>query len=179
MGYSVAEFVSDVDTILRDRGETVEAEWEIGPLLQRLVAEGGDLNRQGEAGTGSTGLPSRVLHVDPEGRFRLIVASFPSGQPTPVHSHHRWGMECGISGKERFTVWQRVADDKGPGQAKLAVLSDHHIQPGDLGYWYDAPKNIHRQWAEGGQPSCVAILMGGDGGRQHVFDLDAGTYVDA
>ncbi|MCH6572680.1 MAG: hypothetical protein IH809_03440 [Proteobacteria bacterium] len=84
MGYSVADFVSDVGAILRARGETVEAEWEIGPLLQRLVAEGGDLSQQGEAGTGSSGLPSRVLHVDPEGRFRLIVASFPSEQPTPV-----------------------------------------------------------------------------------------------
>ena len=75
-------------------------------------------------------------------------------------------------------MWSRADDGSDPGRAKLEVFSDHHIEHGDLGYWYDAPRNIHRQWAENGKPSCVVILMGGDGGRQHLFDLDAGTYSD-
>ena len=179
MAYVVDEFVSDVDQVLNDQGETMEAVWSLGPKLQKLVAEGGDLTLQGESSEGSSGLGGRVLHVDPDGRFRLVVARFASGKPTPVHSHTRWGLECGISGSERFTVWTRVDDDSEPGLARLQVLSDHHIGRGDLGYWYDAPRHIHRQWAEGGEPSCVVILMGGDGARKHIFDLATGTYTDA
>ena len=178
MSYSVAEFVSDVKRTLEEKGETMEAVWSLGPPLQRLVAEGGDLTLQGQPSSGSSGLGGRVLHVDADGRFRLIVARFASGQPTPVHSHHRWGLECGVSGRERFTVWARADDGNEPGRAKLEVFSDHHIERGDLGLWYDAPRNIHRQWAEGGEPSCVVILMGGDGSRQHHFDLASGTYAE-
>ena len=114
--------MADVDRILDDRGPTVEAIWEMGPRLQRLVAEGGDLTKQGEASVGSTGLPSRILHVDPQGRYKFVLASFPPGEPTPIHSHHRWGLECGVAGRERFTVWRRVSDDES-GQAILYRLS--------------------------------------------------------
>ena len=179
MTYSVTDFVADVDQTLEKQGVTMESIWSMGPLLQRLVAEGGDLTSQGEPSTGSSGLAGRVLHVDSDGRFRLGLARFASGQPTPVHSHHRWGLECGFSGKERFTVWTRADDGATPGHSKLRLLSDHHIERGDLGFWYDAPRNIHRQWAEGDEPSCVVILMGGDGGRQHTYDLMDGTHTDA
>ena len=179
MAYLVSEFVSEVERALDERGECMEMVWSLGPVFQRLVAEGGDLTVQGEYRAGSSGLPGRVLHVDAAGRFRLIVASFAAGKPTPVHSHSRWGLECGVSCKERLTVWTRVDDGSVPGRAALEVFSDNHIERGDMGFWYDAPRNIHRQWAEGGQPSCVVILMGGDGGREHKFDLEAGTYTES
>jgi predicted metal-dependent enzyme (double-stranded beta helix superfamily) len=169
MLYLVAQFIADIDRVLADKGTTSEAIWQIGPLLQRLVAEGGDLTVQGTHSTNDAGIPGRVLHVDPDGRFRLVVARFAPGVPTPVHSHYRWGVECGISGRERFTVWTRVDGGSDPAGADLRVLSDHHIERGDLGYWYDPPRNIHRQWAEGSEPSCVLILLGGDGRRQHHF----------
>ena len=175
MAYSVTEFVSDVDTALNERGVSMETSWSLGPKLQQLVAEGGDLTLQGEASSGSSGLGGRILHVDADKRFRLVVARFASDEPTPVHAHHRWGLECGISGKERFTVWTRVDDGSDPEKADLQVLTDHHIERGDIGYWYDAPRNIHRQWAEGGEPSCVVILMGGEGGRESTIALDSGA----
>ena len=178
MGYVVADFVADVAKILQEKGEGTEAIWACGPLLQRLVHEGGDLTQQGESRVGSSGLESRVLHEDSKNRFRLVVARFAAGEPTPVHSHFRWGLECGISGKERFTVWTRVDEGIAPGHSHLQVHSDHHIERGDLAYWYDAPRNVHRQWAEGDQPSCVVILTGSDGKRQHIFDLDKGTHTD-
>ena len=59
----------------------MEAVWSMGPLLQRLVSEGGDLTLQGEPSTGGSGLAGRVLHADPDHRFRLVVSRFASGQP--------------------------------------------------------------------------------------------------
>ena len=176
MEYLLEQFVEDVNSAIDECGVTVEMQWSLGTKLQRLVREGGDLTTQGAVSQGSTGLVGRILHEDPRGRFRLIVAQFPSGEPTPVHTHSRWGLECGWSGKERFTVYRRVDDGSDDSNVKLEVFSDHHIERGDLGYWYDSPRNIHRQWAEGGDPSCVVILMGGDGGRDGIFDLEKGIF---
>ncbi|MGH2543490.1 MAG: hypothetical protein ACRDIB_11855, partial [Ardenticatenaceae bacterium] len=147
--------------------------------LQGLVFEGGDLTLQGQPSTGSSGLGGRILHVDPQKRYRLVIARFASGEPTPVHAHYRWGLECGVAGRERFTVWTRADDGSAPGKATLDLFTDHHIERGDLGYWYDAPRNIHRQWAEGGEPSCVVIMLGGDGSREFLFDLEDGSYKEA
>ena len=147
-------------------GETMESVWEIGPLLQKLVFEVTDLTDQGDSYVGSSGLPGRVLHVDQKGRFKVVIARFHPDQPTPIHSHVRWGLECGISGRERFTVWTLIGDAP---DMSLRIFSDHHIERGDLGFWYDEPRNIHRQWAEGEDPSCVVIVMGGDGARDKTF----------
>ena len=73
-------------------------------------------------------------------------------------------------------MYRRVDDGSDDSNVKLEVFSDHHIERGDLGYWYDSPRNIHRQWAEGGDPSCVVILMGGDGGRDGIFDMEKGIF---
>jgi len=179
MDYSISDFLAEVDRILETKGETMEAVWAIGPPLRRLVAEGGDLTTQGRSLEDSTGPGARELHVDPQGRFGLFIARFAPEQPTPVHSHYRWGLECGISGRERNTVWTRVDDGSVSGRAKLEVFSAHHIECGDLGFWYDPPRNIHRHWAVGDEPSSTVILVGGSGDAQYNFDLDRGTYTDA
>ena len=54
-----------------------------------------------------------------------MVARFASGEPTPAHSHKRWGLEVGISSKERFTVWENAPSDP----SRLTAFSDHHIEP--------------------------------------------------
>ena len=176
MAYKIDDFVYDVESTIDTFGVNVEMEWSLGPKLKLLVEQGGDLTSQGAPTLGSTGLPGRLLHEDPSGRFKIIVARFPSGEPTPIHAHSRWGLECGISGRERFTVYKRLDDGSDDASSTLEVFSDHHIERGDLGYWYDSPRNIHRQWAEGEEPSCVVILMGGDGGRDGIFDVDRGIF---
>ena len=177
--YSVDDFVVDVRRIIGGKGTGPLALEALGTSLRRLVLEGDDLTIQGTETKGSSGLPGRLLYEDPEGAFRLNVAYFPPEEPTPVHGHHRWGVECVIGGEERFTVWHRTDDGGQPGIAQLKVISDGQIKRGDVRVWYDPPRNVHRQWAKGDQPVCLAILMGGNGSRQHLFDLEKGTYEDA
>lgn len=177
--YSVDEFVFDVKDIIGQQSTGSRALDAIGSNLRRLVMEGGDLTKQGVEAESSVGLPGRWLHRVPGGDFQLSVTYFPPDEPTPVHSHNRWGVECVIDGEERFTVWERIDDQGSAGKAELKVVSDGIMTRGDVRAWYDPPKNVHRQWAQGDKPVCLALLMGGDGSRQHIFDLDKGTYEDA
>ncbi len=177
--YSVEEFVAYVQETIDSRGAVPEALDDIGSNLRRLVMEGGDLTTQGEPAENATGITGRWLHHVPGADFQLSVTYFPANHPTPVHSHYRWGVECVIAGHERFTVWEREDDPDSPGKTKLTVFSDGVMTRGDVRAWHDPPRNVHRQWAQGDEPVCLALLMGGDGARQHVFDLDAGTYEEA
>ena len=178
-GYSVDDFVAYVQEVIDKEGTGPAALDAIGANLRRLVMEGGDLTTQGVPAESNLGLPGRWLHRVPGGDFQLSVSYFPANDPTPVHSHYRWGVECVIDGDERFTVWERVDDGGNPGKAQLKVESDGSMVRGDVRAWYDPPKNVHRQWAQGDKPVCLALLMGGDGARQHVFDLEQGTVEDA
>ena len=178
-GYSVDEFVAYVKEVIGKEGTGAAALDAIGANLRQLVMEGGDLTAQGVPAESDQGLPGRWLYREPGGDFQLSVTYFPANDPTPVHSHYRWGVECVIDGDERFTVWERVDDGENPGKAQLKVESDGSMVRGDVRAWYDPPKNVHRQWAQGDKPVCLALLMGGDGARQHVFDLEQGTVEDA
>ena len=178
-GYSVDEFVAYVKEVIDKEGTGPTALDAIGSSMRRLVMEGGDLTTQGVPAESDSGLPGRWLYRVPGGDFQLSVTYFPANHPTPVHSHFRWGVECVIDGDERFTVWERIDHGENPGEAQLKVTSDGIMVRGDVRAWYDPPKNVHRQWAQGDKPVCLALLMGGDGARQHVFDLEQGTYEDA
>ncbi len=178
-GYSVDEFVAYVKEVIDKEGTGPTALDAIGSSMRRLVMEGGNLTTQGVPAESDSGLPGRWLYRVPGGDFQLSVTYFPANHPTPVHSHFRWGVECVIDGDERFTVWERIDHGENPGEAQLKVASDGIMVRGDVRAWYDPPKNVHRQWAQGDKPVCLALLMGGDGARQHVFDLEQGTYEDA
>ena len=174
--YTVEQFGGDVSRLLDARGEIPESIYVIGGWLQRLIEDGGDLWARREPSFGSSGLEGRILYKEPQGKFRLVLSQFAPDKPTSVHSHHRWGVLCGYRGKERYTVWERIDDGSQPGRAQLQSVADHTIERGDLGFWFNPPYNIHRQWAKGDQPSAVLILMGGDPSRKHIFDLEHGTY---
>ncbi|MQF70102.1 hypothetical protein FIM12_07205 [SAR202 cluster bacterium AD-804-J14_MRT_500m] len=177
--YSVNNFVADVKRIIGSKGTGNTALQAIGTHLRKLVIEGGDLRTQGTEVQNPDALPSRALYNDPDGQFRISVAQFAPDKPTPIHSHYRWGAECVISGEERFTVWELANQNADSKTAALKVVSDEHVRRGDIQVWYDPPKNVHRQWAYGEEPVCLVIILGGDGSREHLFDLEAGTYEDA
>lgn len=177
--YSVEDFVGFVSETIEQVGTGPEALESIGENLRRLVMEGGDLTVQGVPSESNAGMPGRWLHKEDGGDFQLSVSYFPPDEQTPVHSHYRWGVECVIDGEERFTVWERQDDADKPGHSNLKVVSDGKMTRGDVRAWFDPPKNVHRQWAQGDKPVCLALLMGGDGAREHIFDLDNGTFEDA
>jgi predicted metal-dependent enzyme (double-stranded beta helix superfamily) len=174
--YSVNDFVADAKRIIISKGTSNTGLQVIATYLHKLVMEGGDLTMQGKEMQHHNNLPGRRLYEDPDGQFRISIVYFAPDKPTPVHSHYRWGAECVISGQERVTVWELTNQDTESQTAKLKVLSDRYIKRGETQVWLDPPKNIHRQWAHGDESVCLIIILGGDGSRQHEFNLEDSTY---
>ena len=79
--------------------------------------------------------------------FRLLLAQYPPDTPTAIHSHEGWVVIGLLEGSERYTSWRRVDDGSTP-LATLELVQDHHILPGEFGYLYEGPFNVHRQAAE-------------------------------
>ncbi|GAA3464441.1 cysteine dioxygenase family protein [Saccharothrix longispora] len=54
-----------------------------------------------------------VLHVDPEGRFSLVVTVRPPGGETPVHDHTTWCVSGSYRGAETETRYRPVTSHDG------------------------------------------------------------------
>ena len=172
--YAVDEFGHDVRQIIDLNGHGFESVLQLGHLLQRF----GEENSQkyfwsiGEPATISSGLPGQRLYDDPDGQFRLLLAQYPANTPTAIHSHEGWVVIGIVEGSERYTSWRRV-DDATTSKATLEVVQDHHIMPGEFGYLYDGPFNVHRQYAlEKG--AVELVLMKGRGQRRAHIDEKTG-----
>ena len=173
--YSIDEFGSDVAAALDAWGDTMEAVLSMGQLVQRLI-ESSDhqaLRSMGVEAKISSGLPGRRLYDDPDERFRLLLAEYPPNMPTAVHSHEGWVVVGILEGSERYTSWRRTDDGADPKRATLELAQDHHILPGEFGYLFNEPFNVHRQAAES-QGALELVLMKGRGRRLNHIDIDSG-----
>ena len=173
--YTLEEFGEDVGTALDVWGESMGAVLNMGQLVQRFIADNDheSLWTVGEPATISSGLPGRKLYDDPDNRFRLLLAQYAPNTATAVHSHEGWVVIGIISGSEHYTSWRRADDGSDPAHADLEIVQDHHIMPGEFGYLYDQPFNVHRQSAEG-QGALEIVLMKGRGQRLDHINVETG-----
>ena len=172
--YTVEEFGHEVRQSLDANIAGMESVLQLGHLLQRFGAEN---SRDyfwsiGEPATISSGLPGQKLYDDPDGMFRLLLAQYPPNMPTAIHSHEGWVVVGLLEGSERYTSWRRVDDGSTP-LATLELVQDHHILPGEFGYLYDGPFNVHRQSAEA-EGAVELVLMKGRGQRLEHIDESTG-----
>lgn len=176
--YTLDEFGEDVRRVLTKHGEAPEGILRLGPSLQRLAKEGGDLWPLGEPAQGSSGLPARTLYRDPHQRFVLLLVQFRPNTPTAIHSHEGWVVTCVLSGSDHHTTWRRVEEESTPSRVKLEVAQDHHMFPGEIGYLFNEPYNIHRNWA-GAEGVTEIHLAAGRGRRLYHIDEATGQCLEA
>lgn len=172
MIYTLERFSDDIRSSLQRWADQKDAVLSLGPFMQRLARDGGELWQLGEPATISSGLPGRRLVKDPEGRFTLLLAQYAPNTPTTVHSHEGWVVICLLSGSERYTSWRWEDDESDPRRMRLEVAQDHHLVPGDLAYLFNDPFNIHRQWPQS-DGAVEIVLMAGRGRR--LFNIDEAT----
>ncbi len=168
---AVESFIADAHEILERHGGPIEAAFEeIGERMKPLVKRT-DLE---ELRDGS-GLPGNRLHSEPDG-FQLMLASFP--QTTAIHTHGAWGVMVGYRGNERYRQWVREDDGSREGHAKLRLLRDIAVTPGDAGWWHPPPNDIHQQVPEPGGVLELILMGNPPTDRRLYFDLENDTYVE-
>jgi hypothetical protein len=173
--YSVEEFANDARETLLTFGNGVDGVLNLGHLVQRFTSEN-DTNSFwdiGEPAKISSGLPGQRLYKDPDELFSLLLAEYPPNTPTAIHSHEGWVVINIIKGSERYTSWRRADDGSDPNHADLVVAQDHHIMPGEIGYLFNEPLNVHRQSAES-QGALELVFMAGRGRRLVHVDEETG-----
>jgi predicted metal-dependent enzyme (double-stranded beta helix superfamily) len=173
--YSLEDFGHDVSAALDVWGDSMQAVLNMGQLVQRFIADTDhdSMWTVGDEVKISSGLPGRKLYDDPDQRFRLLLAQYPPNTPTAIHSHEGWVVIGIMSGSERYTSWRRTDDGSDPAHADLEVVQDHHIMPGEFGYLFNEPFNVHRQAAES-EGALELVLMAGHGQRLNHIDAATG-----
>ena len=168
---AVDELMAEAHAILERHGGPVEAAFEEIGERMKVVAGRKDLEELRDASP----LPGNRIYSEPEG-LQLMLASFP--QTTAVHTHGTWGVMVGHRGNERYRQWVREDDGSEDGHAKLRLVRDIEVKPGDVGWWHPPPNDIHQQLpGEGG--SLELILMGYPPAEHRLyFDLDNDSYVE-
>ena len=93
-----------------------------------------------EAKVVEQGYSQSCVHLDPAGRFSIILLVWKNGQFTPVHNHRTWGVVSVLEGIEKET--QYSAD--GPSnEVELRESGETPFKAGDVS-WFNPPDDIHR-----------------------------------
>jgi predicted metal-dependent enzyme (double-stranded beta helix superfamily) len=168
-----------VHAVLAAHGVTEAGLTAIGALLHELAREPWLRTVQLAPKHGGVS-ESRVLHSEgPEGLTLTLARFFPE-RPTGVHDHGSWGVACVVDGVDRYQRWQRLDRGEELGRARLRLVEERVLGPGDVIWWLDRPHDIHNQQGVGG-PVRELVLFGRDTSRipRRYFDPVAGTVHEA
>ncbi len=148
MTYSPEDLMRDAVDVLARLGAGPEAFESIGALLGRLAEDPGLLSHDRLASLHGSGATATILVEDPSGPA-LMIASFPSEAPTPVHNHNSWGVIRVIRGRDLHVSWRRTHDGSDPSRASLERGESRELGPGDVLHFPEPPGDIHSQQGVG------------------------------
>ena len=106
--------------------------------------------------------------------FSLVV---PSGAMTPVHDHLAWGLIGLYRGEQREEMYALMAGNPDAGEAKIELLEERRVGPGDFYAILPPDNDIHRVTTTSAGPSISIHLLGNDTGcvLRHTYDQAAET----
>jgi predicted metal-dependent enzyme (double-stranded beta helix superfamily) len=156
----VQTFIEEVKAILAAEGETTAGferisermRWLIAHSAQVVVSERPDGNihdmRQ-----------AAPLYSDDTG-LTLVQASFGPEELTPIHSHGAWGVIGVYEGTDRYQVWRRLDAGDGEGDARVELIEERILGPGDVALLPPPPQDIHAQQGHNGSTAREFVLFG-------------------
>jgi predicted metal-dependent enzyme (double-stranded beta helix superfamily) len=188
MDEAINEFIDDVNEILAD--DETPSDTGVDRLVERmraLVRDPEVLSTHqefiGAASVSSVepsmfidvGRRSQILYTDHSG-LTLVRSRFDPDEPTPVHSHGTWGVVGVYAGRDRHQAWRRLDDGVGAGYARLELLEERVLEPGDVVVIPHPPQDIHAQQGAG-EDTYEFVLFGKNAmeGPRLYFDPEAKT----
>ncbi|HUZ03380.1 MAG TPA: hypothetical protein VMU89_23800 [Thermomicrobiaceae bacterium] len=163
MVYTVAAFIADVKSVLGDDGPN---EAGLARIAERMSAFARDPEVPADAAapTGNIHTERRdgdsgPLHVDETG-LTLVRARFGPEAMTPIHNHGSWGVVGVYAGRDRYQVWRRVDPGTGAGEARVELVEERILEPGDAIVLPPPPQDIHAQQGMDGEAAYEFVLFG-------------------
>ncbi|HET9014048.1 MAG TPA: hypothetical protein VFN57_00515 [Thermomicrobiaceae bacterium] len=163
MVYTIAAFIDDVKDVLADDGPS---EVGLARIAERMSAFARDpevpadtSEPAGNIHTERRGSGGGPLHLDETG-LTLVRARFGPEAMTPVHNHGSWGVVGVYAGRDRYQVWRRVDDGTGAGAARVELVEERILEPGDAIALPPPPQDIHAQQGLDGEAAYEFVLFG-------------------
>ena len=79
---------------------------------------------------------------------------------TPIHTHNSWGVVGIYRGRDRYQVWRRLDDGDGPGEARVELVEERIMGPGEVAIIPPPPQDIHAQQGHDGEAAYELVLFG-------------------
>jgi predicted metal-dependent enzyme (double-stranded beta helix superfamily) len=115
------------------------------------------------------------VYTDETG-LTLMRARFWPEAMTPIHNHGSWGVIGVYRGHDRYQVWRRLDDGAEAGKARVELVEERVLGPGDVAIMPPPPQDIHAQQGIDA-PAYEFVLFGRNAGRlpRVYFDSQTGT----
>jgi predicted metal-dependent enzyme (double-stranded beta helix superfamily) len=157
---TVEAFIADVKEVLAEN-EPNDAMLERIAELMRALVHSPLVDRVHDELSGNihTGRQARPLYTDESG-LTLVRGRFEPDALTPVHNHGSWGIIGVYRGRDRYQIWRRLDDRQGPGPARVELIEERVLEPGDVAILPPPPQDIHAQQGLDGTPAYEFVLFG-------------------
>lgn len=168
-GYSLKEFIGDVETAVNGANIETSAMRILKPKLETLLTDALPIPR-------SVFIPREdrfamnLIHRPKDERFSVIGAVWKPGQTTPIHDHLTWALVGVYSGEEREAIFRRLDNGSDPVHARLEKASERTNRRGHVTVLGSA--GIHRVDNMGNEPALSIHVYGRDIGpaERHSYD---------
>ena len=101
-----------------------------------------------------------LVHVDPAGRFSVLVVAWLAGQITPVHGHNAWGVVGVHAGVMENVSYAVTAGDRG--QNPYTATDTHRAQAGHIAKVSAGDASAHQLRNPGPEPAFTVHIYGMD-----------------
>ncbi len=152
----VADFINDVKTILAGEQPGRPSESGLRRIADRMQA----LVRDPEV-VSAWGTETGRFYEDESGLL-LVRGRFGPEEMTPIHSHGSWGVIGIYKGRDRYQIWRRLDDGAEPDAARVELVEERALGPGEVVIMPPPPQDIHAQQGMDGEPVFELILFGAD-----------------
>jgi predicted metal-dependent enzyme (double-stranded beta helix superfamily) len=145
---------------------------QICPAVKAILSEevgGGRLALpEGLLAAARDGYARRLLHLDPSGRYSIVIMVWGKGQGTPIHDHAgMWCVECVYRGRIRVSSYDFVGEEPG-GRVRFRCEGTVTAGLAEAGALIP-PWDYHVIENEGTSPAVTIHVYGGEMAGCHSF----------
>jgi 3-mercaptopropionate dioxygenase len=168
-GYTLQDFIQDVDRIVRGYPSESEIVLHLKPALEKLVSSPGSVPTEAFTPRKDR-FAMNLLQMPDDEAYSIIGGVWHPGQTTPIHDHLTWALIGVYEGEEREALFRRTDDGSNPKLAKIQQVSERVNKKGHvtvLGH-----SGIHRVDNISVKPTTSVHIYGRDIGNaeRHSYD---------